>query len=183
MKKYSLTLTVLMIAGIVFGLAENDSLWIHINSVSEKTEAKKFNSVYSSWELYKREFSDSVYSEWKMLDVLDTVKIKYEAVCSYDSLFTVVADCGTTDANSYVFSGIEKEKQYYIHAKPINTGFAYKFDYAAGGITEAQDSSAFSKDSKNSWNIALSTGIALVIFGMIPIVVYALRDKKQRQCM
>lgn len=152
-----------------FGMLPQDSLWIHVASLTDKREGN-WVVLDLGWEAYIKEYDEETdsYGEWRGADELDSINIEYIAQCSRDSMFQNISAAGTTNAQSYTFGGIEMSDAFYVRAFPLESINPYRCDFAMGfGYGKSDDEiSELAAKHKRGRNIVMAVSVLAIALGV-----------------
>ena len=157
-----------------------DSLWIHISSMTEHRETKRWKAIYIGWEIYRREYDSAsgVYVDWRFVGDDEPLGLKYLVQCALDSSFENIVASETTAARSYVLSGIPSGKKYFVRVVPAGPYANTKSDFAVGGISRGEGGVELFGRGRRFW-LSVSISIAAIVLGMSVIVFILLKEGKR----
>ena len=170
---------IIFFAAPIFAVGSGDSLWVHIKSVAEHNEGERWRAVNVEWQVFVKEFDEKsgIYLNWRESETDDSLQLSYFAQCALDSTFSSVVSAGTTEANSFTFSGVPQKTIYFVRATTVDEKNPVKWDFAVGGINKGK------KAAQDRQRFLFMIGISLVMMvaGIVPIIIVAISQKKKRQ--
>ena len=163
----------------VLALQRTDSLWVHINSMSEQKEGKRWKAVTVAWQVSVKEYDNQseMYGDWRAADEFDSLELNFIVQCAWDSTFEKLASSETTDAKSYVLSGIPQKSVYFIRVVPTVPLNPFRSDFAMGGTFEKN--SKFGEEKK--YFIIVLVSVLMIISGMSTIIFVFLYERRKRK--
>ncbi len=172
------SLSVALAAASVLAAAPEDSVWVHIEAVDATIDKAGKVVVKALWSAYKSSYSESTKSWGDWFPILDE-NLKFLAQCATDSLFTNIVAAGTTDAQSFVFAGLEKGKRYFVRSRLVGFDGLCRSDVASVEVSGKSIFKAFWAQNDRFW--ALVCGIGATALGMSTIGVVIVREKRKQK--